>query len=301
MKKAQEELEMTNVNTDVATTTAPLNDEVKISEEKTSAGKPHGLIVAVVMTSILAIVGVAFGIYGMLRPVEPPVVPTNPEGTAQEEEQEIAGTPSVAEVTELLADKYGFKDAQGILFKDNLASSLDDFGLEAKLMLVAMSDGIRKPYEECDYRPEANSCVYTTSYDDFNAQYQRYFGGEDLVKTDYDLSGRIPYKLVYLADSDGFEIYFPDGIGGIELVQILSKVSNVYATDNGYTALVLTAKVNMDMTYESGGSVLEDGAWVEHAQMPEENLEAIQKSLTAYEFEFIVEDGESKLTEIQRI
>lgn len=296
MEKAQEESKVINVNTEVKTL-----DAETATEATNAVKKPRGLVVTAVITSILAVAGVAFGVYGMLGPVEEPVAPGD---ISQEEDQEAESVPSVAEVTKLLADKYGFDGAEMLLFNDSLAENLDDFGLEAKLMIVTMDKStVDNSYEKCDYREEIGSCVYKVGYDKFNERYHYYFAGEDLAKTDYDLANRIPYKLVYLADTDEFEVYFPDGgIGGYSTKYLIGKVSSVRATIDGYVATVVTAEIDtkIDGDYDGAYSTGDD-KWTNYVMISEEDLAKIQDSLSAYEFEFVVEDGESKLVNIRKI
>ena len=215
------------------------------------------------------------------------------EPTEPEDEPET-NTVSIAQVESLLRDKYKF-NARETVFIDGWPRYIEKLDQADKILFTI-------------YRLWDNgipTTVQNISFDDFNNTYVYYFGStEPLEKKDYQLNSVIS-KIIYRPENDSFDIYFPDGIGGVSFTRLLSKVNNVTATKDGFKATILAvtidSRVQQDAEEFLGKSSQGDGKWFYEIIMADDILEEIRDSLSAYEFNFVNDDDEYKLVSIEKI
>lgn len=215
------------------------------------------------------------------------------EPTEPEDEPET-NTMSITQVESLLRDKYKF-DARETVFIDGWPRYIEKLDQADKILFTI--------YRLWDNGIPAT--VQNISFDDFNNTYVYYFGStEPLEKKDYQLNSVIS-KIIYRPENDSFDIYFPDGIGGVSFTRLLSKVNNVTATKDGFKATILAvtidSRVQQDAEEFLGKSSQGDGKWFYEIIMADDVLEEIRDSLSAYEFNFVNDDDEYKLVSIEKI
>lgn len=215
------------------------------------------------------------------------------EPTEPEDEPET-NTMSITQVESLLRDKYKF-NARETVFIDGWPRYIEKLDQADKILFTI--------YRLWDNGIPAT--VQNISFDDFNNTYVYYFGStEPLEKKDYQLNSVIS-KIIYRPENDSFDIYFPDGIGGVSFTRLLSKVNNVTATKDGFKATVLAvtidSRVQQDAEEFLGKSSQGDGKWFYEIIMADDVLEEIRDSLSAYEFNFVNDDDEYKLVSIEKI
>ncbi len=289
-----------------ASTTKPA-DQLTTTEPATQSKSNKPLLAITIVTSVLALVGIGFGVYGMLQDnnrncpntSNDTVCPTTDSSSQQKPTTQTA--PSTAEITKLLEDKYGLKPVTNT-FGDTLVGYLDDFDESAKIVQTIYA--ANSILSEAQYPSEAPMYIRTVSYDVFNNAYKQYFAGEDLKKQDYDLKAIGVTKIVYLPEEDKYEIYYRDGLGGYSFVDKIVKVMDTAGTENGFVATVATATIDTQVKQDASMSVSKvgygDGSEYYYILIPNEDMSEIYDSVSLYDFSFVNENGEYKLASIQK-
>lgn len=256
--------------------------------EPAPAKKSKGLIVLSVITTVLAIAGAAFGVYFFMDSnnkstenanLRTKIALLNTETgieTELEEDTPIATTETspnkttvtIAEVEKLLEDKFDFKGPYRPMF-DGWYRYVEKFDQSSKILFTI--------YHNRDKFIKQDSSQ-TISYDALNSSYTYYFGDkEPLEKKSYTLdSNAYLNKMIYHPETDNFSVTFPDGIGGATPDIIYYKVAKTIATNDGFNAIVVSA-------------------YTSEADMDPPAV------LSAYEFKFVKEDNEYKLTSIEKL
>ena len=265
--------------------------------KSTKSTKPLIIILAILFALSLGTAAVFAYLYfsnnSQTLASTPNTTPEITEPTEPENEPE-ANTVSIAQVESLLRDKYKF-DARETVFIDGWPRYIEKLNQTDKILFTI--------YQLWDNGIPA--AVQNISFDDFNNTYVYYFGStEPLEKKDYQLDSVIS-KIIYRPENDSFDIYFPDGIGGVSFTRLLSKVNNVTATKDGFKATILAvtidSRVQQDAEEFLGKSSQGDGKWFYEIIMADDVLEEIRESLSAYEFNFVNDDDEYKLVSIEKI
>ncbi|RYC74675.1 hypothetical protein [Candidatus Nanosyncoccus alces] len=265
--------------------------------KSTKSTKPLIIILAILFALSLGTAAVFAYLYfsnnSQTLASTPNTTPEITEPTEPENEPE-ANTVSIAQVESLLRDKYKF-DARETVFIDGWPRYIEKLNQADKILFTI--------YQLWDNGIPA--AVQNISFDDFNNTYVYYFGStEPLEKKDYQLDSVIS-KIIYRPENDSFDIYFPDGIGGVSFTRLLSKVNNVTATKDGFKATILAvtidSRVQQDAEEFLGKSSQGDGKWFYEIIMADDVLEEIRDSLSAYEFNFVNDDDEYKLVSIEKI
>lgn len=230
--------------------------------------------------------------------------PTSEIEYTESEEQSEIGALSTAQVESLLRDKYKFNTIETV-FIDGWPKYIENLDQANKILftIYQLTDGNK--FDSGRYTEDEAAIVRNISFDDFNDVYIYYFGNaEPLEKKDYHLDSIIS-KIVYRPENNSFNVYFPDGIGGYSTTRLLSKLDSIFATTNGFKAVVLTVTLNSEVQQDTEESLSKssqgNGKWFYNITMDDDVLEEIRNSLSAYEFNFINDDGEYKLVSIDKI
>lgn len=301
------ESNLENISTEIVETSTKTP---AVAPEKPKKSK--GLLAATIIFAILALAGIAFGVYGMYFNQPPKCITNCPDSNTSEtttEENPISNAPSISEVKKVLADKYGFKESRATfsqgLMSDSLWDHLDNFDDTAKLAYtVRMSEELLTEGEMLTTSPEV---VRSISYDTLNERYKTYFGNtSDLPKNSQEISinyGGIT-RIIYSPESDTFDVYFAIGLGGTSAIQQLNKIAYISGSQEEFTATLLTVIVNALVTQSTGESLLtgRDIANGEYYYMtiPEDSIEEIRNSLSEYRLNFIKEDDDYKLISVEK-
>ena len=278
------------------------------AEPQAKTNNQKGLIAAVVTFAILALAGIGFGIFMFISTGGFPgdvVVSCNErpdqDSATTTDVPEANSAPSISEVEGILKNKYEFANIQSGF--TGIFKHLDDFDENTKIGLIVHMLLNNAPGESS---PDFSEILKNISYEELNKQYQFYFGNdsniakEDLTFT--DILGLI--KMEYDQANDNFIVHFADGLGGVTFIYQLNKVIQVKGSQDKFTATVVTVDLDTMVsqsadeylnTSDYGGNKFYD------IIMPEETLEEIQESLSAYDFNFIKEDGEPKLISIEKL
>ncbi len=258
--------------------------------EPAPAKKSKGLIALSVIAIVLAIAGAAFGVYYFMDSnnksseidnlrTKITLLKTETETeTKLEEDTSIATTETssnkttvtIAEAEKLLEDKFDFKGPYRPMF-DGWYRYVEKFDQSSKILFTI--------YHNRDkFSLLGQDSSQTISYDVLNSSYTYYFGDkEPLEKKSYTLdSNAYLNEIVYHPETDNFSVTFPDGIGGTTPELIYYKVAKTIATNNGFNAIVVSA-------------------YTSEADMDPPAV------LSAYEFKFVKEDNEYKLTSIEKL
>ena len=264
------------------------------------AKKSKGLLAATIIFASLAIAGIGFGVYGMFFQPKPTCetnCASNTDNQSADNQSETA--PTIAEVSELLKEKYGF-DAIENTFSDDLFRHMNNFDQAAKIhFTIRNSNNI---LSEPNYPSTDPYFTREVSYDALNSQYQYYFGNTDNIKKeDYEIESLGISKIVYLSEKDAFEVYYRDGIGGYSTIEQINKVVDTYSTRDGFMATIIS--VNVDSSPKGSAAYWGSDGVTEHysINLSEDDLDDIAESLSAYKFGFIKEDGEYKLVSIEKL
>lgn len=270
--------------------------------QEAPAKKFKSLITLSVITTILAIAGIAFGIYGIFFQTKE-TCQTNCAQNQNNYSVDILSTDesplTITEATALV-EKYGFEE-QIMVFGDSLATFIDNYDQNAKLVYAI--------HESKDNLSEANFSsvepVYTRtiSYEDLNNKYNYYYGGT-LEKSNYELKSFELIKMEYTPDNDLFTIYYRDGLGGYSTTWLLNRIISVSGTDESpsviTTSVTIDADVRQSKEYSIGTSSDGKNEYYD-IYMDKEDLKIIQESLKAYKFNFTKKDGEYKLVSIEKL
>lgn len=260
--------------------------------EPAPAKKSKGLIALSVIAIVLAIAGAAFGVYYFMDSnnksseidnlrTKITLLKTETETETEielEEDTSIATTETssnkttvtIAEAEKLLEDKFDFKGPYRPMF-DGWYRYVEKFDQSSKILFTI--------YHNRDkFSLLGQDSSQTISYDVLNSSYTYYFGDkEPLEKKSYTLdSNAYLNEIIYHPETDNFSVTFPDGIGGTTPVLIYYKVAKTIATNNGFNAIVVSA-------------------YTSEADMDPPVV------LSAYEFKFVKEDNEYKLTSIEKL
>ena len=305
--------------------TSRSSSDAKSADRQTaqSSNRPKNnkpLIATSIICVVLAVAGIAFGIYGMFLKPQPADQSSQASSSTEPNDQNASadgdtsssGNTSDAtsispvspqEAEKLLADKYNFKESQIVMY-DGWHNYLEDFNQPNKILftIYQIRDSLGAPQLVESDRPLVKS---TIGFEDFKKIYEDYFGkDEPLERKDYDLNG-VYEKLVYNEDGDSFDIYSKTGLGGYSTITLKSKVIKAEGIENGFKALVLTVTLNEIASQNAkdffGKSL--DGQGNEYYNVPisEDELAKIRESLSAYEFTFKNQDDGYKLTSITKI
>ena len=252
------------------------------------AKKSKGLIVLSVITTVLAVAGVAFGVYFFIDSnnkstenanLRTKIALLNTETETELEEDTLISTTetssnkttvTIAEAEKLLEDKFDFKCPYRPMF-DGWYRYVEKFDQSSKILFTI--------YHNRDkFSLLGQDSSQTISYDVLNSSYIYYFGDkEPLEKKSYTLdSNAYLNEIIYHPETDNFSVTFPDGIGGTTPELIYYKVAKTIATNDGFNAIVVSA-------------------YTSEADMDPPAV------LSAYEFKFVKEDNEYKLTSIEKL
>ena len=258
--------------------------------EPAPAKKSKGLITLSVIAIVLAIAGAAFGVYYFMDSnnksseidnlrTKITLLKTETETEIElEEDTSIATTETssnkttvtIAEAEKLLEDKFDFKGPYRPMF-DGWYRYVEKFDQSSKILFTI--------YHNRDkFSLLGQDSSQTISYDVLNSSYTYYFGDkEPLEKKSYTLdSNAYLNEIIYHPETDNFSVTFPDGIGGTTPELIYYKVAKTIATNDGFNAIVVSA-------------------YTSEADMDPPAV------LSAYEFKFVKEDNEYKLTSIEKL
>ncbi|MBR3052267.1 hypothetical protein IKG60_01440 [Candidatus Saccharibacteria bacterium] len=292
-----------------STTTSP-------TTPPTQPKKSNAPTIIACLCALLAVAGVAFGVYGMFLQPKPTREANYTESignndasanstTENDDVTEVVAVSPISalEVEKILADKYNFKDSQMVIF-DGWHNYIEDFSQPNKLLFTInqMRDELGAPQPVEGDKPLV---MYNIGFDDFKTIYENYFGeDEPLERKDYELNG-IYERIEYNSDGNSFNIYSKTGLGGYSTVALKRKVVKTEGTENGFKATVATVTLNeiasqsvKDFLGKSG-----DGQGNEYYNIPisEEELGKIRESLSVYEFNFKKEGNDYKLTSITKL
>ncbi|MBO7132317.1 hypothetical protein J6V85_03645 [Candidatus Saccharibacteria bacterium] len=285
----------------------------EVTPEKTKNNK--GLIATTIIMTILAVAGIAFGVYELISPKECASKCTNDSSNASNSftndttENNQTNIPSIPEVQQVLENKYGYKELRNTfggctMMGDPIWDCLGSFNETTKMIytIIASDDLITK--SDPSALPEI---IGNVDYNTLNEKYKYYFGNEnniskDLLDTDIKLSSII--KVLYLPNNDNLEVHFVSGIGGYTTLYQLNKISDVSGTEDSFTVTMLSMKLNSIATQSTKEppytmSSGEDENY--YINIPESTLEEYRESLSEYNLSFIKEDGEYKLISIEEI
>ena len=258
--------------------------------EPAPAKKSKGLIALSVIAIVLAIAGAAFGVYYFMDSnnksseidnlrTKITLLKTETETEIElEEDTSIATTETssnkttvtIAEAEKLLEDKFDFKGPYRPMF-DGWYRYVEKFDQSSKILFTI--------YHNRDkFSLLGQDSSQTISYDVLNSSYTYYFGDkEPLEKKSYTLdSNAYLNEIIYHPETDNFSVTFPDGIGGTTPELVYYKVAKTIATNDGFNAIVVSA-------------------YTSEADMDPPAV------LSAYEFKFVKEDNEYKLTSIEKL
>ncbi len=297
-------------------------DNAKVTSAQTlsslQSSKPHNsklLIATSIFCAILAVAGIAFGIYGMfLKPASTcetncTAIPdsandnADTKGNDKQSSDSAISPVSVEQATTLLDEKYNFKNRQMVIF-DGWHNYIKNFNQANKLLLTIyqIQDELGQAQPADGDKPVV---VYNIGFEDFKAAYENLFGTEEqLDKKDYELNG-VYLNMEYNSEDDSFDIYSKTGLGGYSTMSLLRKVVETIGTNDGFKAIVATVTLN-EVASQSTDEFLGksgDGQGNEYYNiiMPEGTVNEIRESLAVYEFNFIKEGDDYKLTTVTEL
>lgn len=261
--------------------------------------KSGGLIATATIMTILALAGIAFGVYGMFFFPKPTCESETPNTNTSETttENETTTAPSVAEVQQLLETKYGYAEVIGT-WRDGITSTLwdhmDDFNETIKIAYtIEASD---ESITEKDY---SNPIVLGyIDYEVLNNKYKSLFGNaNDLPKEAMEIKAHAIEKITYLPDTNSFEIQYANGLGGVPRFYNLSKVIEVNGSAEKFTAILSTTTVDSFVESSVMNTDPDTGKYI--ITMSPEYLAETARSIKANKLNFIQEDGAYKLISIE--
>ncbi len=298
----------TNINQ--AVKAAPDQATSSATVEPVKLGKTNKTLI--IILSILLVISLAAGavftyLYFSSNTQTPtasnptPETPISDETTKESENNTVSI--SLAQVEALLKNKYHFDTSTAVIF-DGWHKYIENFDQSNKILFTVYQLQDENKFRSEQLPEDCGPIIRNISFEEFNDAYTYYFGNtEPLEKKDYQI-GSLVTKIVYDSENDGFDVYFPNCLGGYSMVKMLSKVDNVTDTENGFKATILAvtldsvARQNVEELLDKSG----DGTnWFYEIPMSDETLEEIRGSLSAYEFNFANEAGEYKLVSINKI
>ena len=285
-------------------TPTPVEAPVSAPEapQEAPAKKFKSLITLSVITTILAIAGIAFGIYGIFFQTKE-TCQTNCTQNQNNYSVDILSTDesplTITEATALV-EKYGFEE-QIMVFGDSLATFIDNYDQNAKLVYAIHES--KGNLSEANFSSVEPVYTRTISYEDLNNKYNYYYGST-LEKSNYELKSFELIKMEYTPDNDLFTIYYRDGLGGFSTKWLLNRIISVSGTDESpsviTTSVTIDADVRQSKEYSIGTSSDGKNEYYD-IYMDKEDLKLIQESLKAYKFNFTKKDGEYKLVSIEKL
>lgn len=266
--------------------------------------KSKALTAITTFAIILAVIGTSFGIYGMFfaQKQEPDTVECisdNPDGDGTT--TNTTNSPSVSEVAKLLEEKYDFGEEEST-FTDSLPVHLNDFDINSKIIFTINHSEEKFPKKDCSISDSI--CTQTISYQDFDNQFKYYFGNDaNLEKKDYEFKATGLIKMSYSADNDSFIVQHRDGIGGTTSYYQYNKVVDVKGSEEAFYAIVASVTINKIATQKASEFLRTSSNGEEefyNIDIPDDDIQSMKESLNAYKFNFVKEDGEYKLTSIEK-
>jgi len=286
-------------------TSAPIAPAVENNKQSSS----NRLKIATAIACLVAVCGIGFGVYGMFFNDTDKKVTNNTDAniaidvnsdTKKETTKEV---PSKMDITEVLNDKYGVKEFNDSSCGGSTMTSLfdhEEFGDKFKLGFIIEKNFFNiqeMQYNDCD-----GLCEYKTiSYDEINKKNHLYFGNSnDLEKKDYDdlhIMGLGEAK--YIEETDSFRIKYLGGLGCAYIpVGFYVNIANVEADEDAFTALASVFYLDATEATSFGEhlSNCDSSAY----NCPIVDMESLKTENSIYEFKFIEEDGEYKLTGVTK-
>lgn len=280
-----------------ATATMPAMDSGKQDNGK-------GWKIATAIASVVAVCGIWFGVYGMFfHKTEEPTNNNSETSSEIKEDVSIAekGLPSVETINNLLREKYKLFDQDdftttiGTILSD-YAYNEDNEGLSeaSKLFLVIREE---YPNPNCD----DVVCYKTVAYEDLNNKYHEYFGNSEDIKKGIDYTYKHIFigvdSIKYNEDDDSFEITYPNAIGGMAPASgYYTNIVDIERNNDGdIVAVAIVTKVDAEDAKLYG-----TGSCLEAFECPNIDMKTLKVNSSLYEYIFIEDDGEYKLTDIVR-
>ena len=238
------------------------------------------------IATIIAICGVSFGVYGMFFHQNPDCVTncqTSPSTSQTTPSNTGQTAPTVSEVKDLLAQKYGLFETTHLLCGGSTIL-YDGFSEEDRVKLI-IGEIMTEIYKKDDNPVGENKL--TLSYDSLNTTYKKYFGNDsNLEKKSYQRIDILGVRSVsYLSDDDSFEVNYVIGTGcPPSFREQIVNVADVEATEKGFDAIVVATTLDrgeIAQYFEKGGG-------------PESYYKTETLRLS-----FVSEDGEYKLISVQ--
>ncbi|MBR3175898.1 hypothetical protein IKF26_00650 [Candidatus Saccharibacteria bacterium] len=285
-------------NTDAGAPVAPVVDSVK-------QNSGNGLKIATAIACIVAACGIGFGVYGMFfNKIDNKVANNTDTNTAidtnSDTKKEI---PSKSSIAEVLDDKYGVKEFNNSGCGGNTVTSLfghEEFGDRFKLGFI-----IKKYFfntQEMQYNDCDGLCEYKTiSYDEINEKNHLYFGNSnDLKKEDYDDLNVLGIgEAKYIEEADSFRVKYLGGLGcGYSPAGFYVDIASVEAGEDGFIALA--SVFHLDATEATSFGERLSNCDSSAYNCPDLDMESLKTENSIYEFKFIEEDGEYKLTGVTK-
>lgn len=239
--------------------------------------------------------------------------PNNSQSNTQSQTQETkkddepdSPLPTVAEVRRLLSEKYKFKEEGGgdlCFSRESIACGMDDFSQESKIQYTIFNIDDSK-YTISTSNDDSPLIVKSIKYEELNNQFKNFFGStEEIEKKDYLFKNAIS-EVIYRQEDDSFEIKFLDGLGGMSSVEMFNKIVEIKKTENGFSATILRVDFDQAAHSTDPNSIFESSNGTTkfyNMLLSDEDKNTIKESLSAYEFRFIDEEGEYKLSSIRKI
>ena len=179
----------------------------------------------------------------------------------------------------------------------NLNCLKDNFNKDTKLefAIVNAEDGL---FVSERYDGDVPTRIRNIKYEDINNLFNKLFG-ENLEKESYDLERIAVQRMEYLPDSDSFDIYFADGLGGTSPARYINKIVDTKKTENGFSATMVSINMDPVDTTDSINSY-KDSDGITWTTLPEEYIKKVKDDISVYTLNFITENGENKLISIEK-
>lgn len=265
-------------------------------------------IIGITVLSLIAIASVAFGIYGMFfhsnndgktnnNEISSEVSPTGKEATEKEQSSSV----SVDKAASILEEKFDFKPQMVVMF-DGWHDYIKNLDQANKLVFLVYK--IEDKLGPKQYDENLHQTIRNISFNDMNSAYEYYFGNSDpLEKNDFEMEG-VVRKIDYNEETDSFDIYTLDGIGGYSTTVMLSKIAKTYDTENGFKAIIPSVTINTEISQDKKellGSRSDGTNDYYTIQLKDDEIEKIRESLKVYEFHFTKTNDDYVLESIKEI
>ncbi|MBR2994239.1 hypothetical protein IKF43_02515 [Candidatus Saccharibacteria bacterium] len=212
--------------------------------------------------------------------------------------------PTAQEISTLLKEKYNFseKERAFCIGAHDIKCSINNFDEDKKIQFTIFHapDDL---FGEKRYADGYSFYTQNIKYDDINSVFQDYFGSsENIAKEDHVFEESFLIQMEYLPESDSFDVQFRDGLGGTTSIDIFNKVIDTQKTTDGFLATVISVTIdNVVRSEEEPFFGYFGDKQVYQMSISLEDINAIQESLSAYHFYFIDDNGEYKLTSIEKL